>query len=114
MARMRAIAVTAIAVLGLSGLAAPAAAAPEATIVVGDNFLRPGKKTIAAGTRVRFDWTGFGRHHIVKSKGPGGPIASPATAKDGVNLAKRLRQPGVYRFLCTFHPAEMRLKLTVK
>ncbi len=115
---MRAIASAALAVAFAAALlgavhTAPAGAAPEATIKVGDNFLRPGVKTVSTGTKVRFEWVGSARHHIVKSKGPGGPIASPPTAKRGVNLARRLAREGTYRFLCRIHPTEMRLRLTV-
>jgi len=111
---MRAIAIAAIALAALASLGGLAGAAPEATVKVGDNFLRPGQKTVSKGTKVRFEWVGGVRHHIVKSRGPGGPIASPATAKRGVNLVKRFGKRGTYRFLCTIHPAEMRLKLVVK
>lgn len=111
---MRIVAIAAVALGALAALCGPAAAAPEATVKVGDNFLRPGAKTVARGTRVRFEWTGIARHHIVKARGPGRPIASPATARPGVNLARRLSRAGVYRFVCTIHTAEMRLKLTVK
>jgi plastocyanin len=110
---MRALAVAAIALTGLVAWAGVAGAAPEATLTVGDNFIRPGQKTVAAGTRVRFRWTGVVRHHIVKSQGPGAAMASPFTSRRGINLSKRLEQPGTYRFLCTIHPAEMRAKVVV-
>ena len=35
-------------------------------------------------------------------------------AARGVNLAKRFNKAGTYRIICTIHPEEMRLKLTVK
>jgi plastocyanin len=101
------VAVTSVAALGV------AQAAPEATITVGNNFLSPGKKTVSQGTKVRFKWAGGERHHIVKSEGPGGHIHSPTTSKRGVHLAPTLRKRGTYRFICTIHPTEMRLKLTV-
>ena len=110
---MRAIAIAVVALVALLALGGMAGAAPEATVKVGDNFLRPGQKTVRKGTKVRFEWVGAARHHIVKSKGPGGPIKSPATAKRGVNLAKRFERKGTYRFLCTIHPTEMRLKLVI-
>lgn len=110
---MRVIAIAIVALAALAALGSVAGAAPEATVKVGDNFLRPGQKTVGKGTRVRFEWVGAARHHIVKAKGPGGPVASPATAKGGVNLAKRFQKTGTYRFICTIHPTEMRLKLVV-
>jgi plastocyanin len=107
--------IAAVAVLAaLTVVAGVAGAEPEATITVGNNFLSPSSKTIAAGTKLRFRWVGGERHHIVKSRGPGGDIRSPATSKRGVNLAKVIRKRGTYRFICTFHPTEMRLKVVVR
>jgi plastocyanin len=110
---MRALATAAVALTALAACAT-ATAAPQATVRVGDNFIRPAEKTVSVGTRVSFRWIGAARHHIVKSKGPGGPIASPPTAKSGVNLAKTFGRTGTYRFLCRIHPSEMRLKLVVR
>ena len=100
-------AATAFALGGVAG------AAPQATITVGNNFLSPGKKTVSQGTKVRFRWVGGERHKIVKREGPGGAIESPATSSKGAHLAPTLRKRGTYRFVCAFHPTEMRLKLTV-
>lgn len=110
---MRAVVIAALAAALAVTLTGTVAAAPGTTFTVGDNFIRPGQKTVKAGTRVRFRWTGIARHHIVKSKGPGRPIASPFTSKRGVNLAKRLQKPGTYRFICTIHPTVMRTKVVV-
>ncbi len=96
------------------GLAVFAQAAPAATITVGNNFLSPTSKTIDPGTKLRFKWLGGESHHIVKTKGPGGEIKSPATSRKGVHLAKVLSKRGTYRFICTFHPTEMKLKVVVR
>jgi plastocyanin len=109
------IALIAIAALvAVSALAAVAQAEPKATITVGNNFLSPSSKTIGKGTKLRFRWVGGERHHIVKTKGPGGEIKSPATSSKGVHLAKVLDKRGTYRFICTFHPTEMKLKVVVR
>lgn len=102
------------AVVAVAAFAGIAQAEPEATITVGNNFLSPSKKTISSGTKLRFKWVGGLRHHIVKTEGPGGDIRSPSTSKRGVNLAKVIRKRGTYRFVCTIHPTEMRLKLIVR
>ena len=47
-------------------------------------------------------------------KARGGASRPRPPAKRGVNLAKRFEKAGTYRFICTFHPAEMRLKLIVR
>jgi plastocyanin len=108
-------AILALATLAVASIAAlgVAQAVPEATITVGNNFLAPGNKTVSQGTKVRFKWVGGERHHIVKTKGPGGEVRSPATSKRGVNLAHVFNKRGTYRFICTIHPTEMHLKLTV-
>jgi plastocyanin len=105
-----------VAVLTAMALTAPGVLArsePEATITVGNNFLSPAKKTISQGTKLEFRWVGGERHHIIKTKGPGGPIQEPATSKRGVHLAHTFSKRGEYKFVCTFHPTEMHLKLTV-
>jgi plastocyanin len=109
-------AILAATVLVVGAVAAPGVIArgePEATITVGNNFLSPAKKTIGAGTKLEFRWVGGERHHIIKTKGPGGDIHSPATSKRGVHLAHTFNKRGEYKFVCTFHPTEMHLKLTV-
>jgi len=107
-------ALIAIVALALLVPAGTAGAASEATVKVGDFFFAPTKKTVAAGTKVKFRWVGSQRHRVVKKRGPGGGFESPATSARGVNLVKRFDKTGVYRIICTIHPEEMRLKLTVK
>ena len=51
--------------------------------------------------------------HAGLREGPGGEIKSPATIGKGVHLAKVMSKRGTYRFVCVFHPTEMRLKLVV-
>jgi plastocyanin len=106
------LAMSVLAVLSVAGDAP--AATPKATVTVGNNFFSPTAKTLGRGTEVRFRWVGGLRHNVAKTKGPGGPIESGPTAKRGVNLTKRLRKSGTYRFICRIHPTEMRLKLVVR
>lgn len=113
MRRRTMIASLAIAVVAAVAVATVAQAEPKATIAVGNNFLSPSSKTINAGTKLRFKWLGGERHRIVKREGPGGDIRSSATSSKGVHLAKVLNKRGTYRFVCTFHPTEMRLKVVV-
>jgi plastocyanin len=106
------LAITALASLSGAGLAS--AEAPQTTVTVGNNFFSPTAKTVSRGTKVLFRWVGGLRHNVAKAEGPGGSIESGPTAKRGVNLAKRLRRSGTYRFICRIHPTEMRLKLVVR
>lgn len=98
------------ALLSLSGIAA---AAPT-TVKLGDNFFAPAKKTVRKGTKVRFKWIGDNPHNVTKRRGPGRRFASRTTSARGVNFAKRFKKRGTYRLICTVHPEEMRLKLTVR
>jgi plastocyanin len=104
---------TAIGALALFLLGGTASAAT--TVTVGDNFFSPASKTIPAGTKVSFNWTGGGnRHNVKKKRGPGGAFKSVTTSRSGVNFAKRFSKRGIYRLICTIHPTEMRMKLTVE
>jgi plastocyanin len=95
-------------------LTAPAGASAATTITVGNNFFSPSQKTVSVGTKVRFRWTGGRRHNVTKTGGPGGAIESRTTNQSGVNFANRFGRAGTYRFVCTLHPTEMRLKLKVR
>ncbi len=99
----------------LAAALVPAGTATAATtITVGSNFFAPSSKTVAAGTKVRFNWAGGGnRHNVTKTRGPGGAFKSRTTSQAGVNFAKTFNRAGTYRMICTIHPEEMRLKLTV-
>lgn len=112
---MRKLTVLALIVTALTAVLAlgTATAAARTTVVLGDNFFSPAQKTIAAGTKVRFKWTGVHPHNVTKKSGPGGSFASQTTRAQGVNFVKKFRKPGIYRLYCTIHPLEMNLKLTV-
>jgi len=102
-----------IATTALLALPALGGTASAAAIKLGDNFFSPSSKTIGAGTKVRFNWIGNRRHNVTKKRGPGGGFASATTRSDGVHFAKTFNKTGVYRLICTIHPKEMKLKLTV-
>jgi plastocyanin len=103
-----------IAVAALLAVPTLASSASAATVKLGDNFFSPSSKTISAGTKVRFKWTGRHPHNVTKSSGPGGAFHSDTTRRKGVNFAKTFKKRGIYRLICTIHPTQMRLKLTVK
>lgn len=108
---------------GAAALAAapgPATAAKSkskrVTIGVFDNYYSPSKKTIRAGTTVRWRWDdGITDVHDVKlAKAPKGVKkfqTEPLAAGD--TYSKRLRKAGTYKFICTFHEG-MRMTIRVK
>ncbi len=110
----------------LTGAAAVAAApvpataakskAKRVTIGVFDNYYSPSKKTIKAGTTVRWRWDeGITDVHDVKlSKAPKGVKkfqTEPLAAGD--TYSKKLTKAGTYKFICTFHEG-MRMTIRVK
>ena len=102
-----------IAIAALLAIPALASSASAATITLGDNFFAPSSKTVSAGTKVNFDWTGKKKHNVTKKSGPGGSFNSDTTKSKGVNFAKTFSKPGIYKLICTVHPKEMKLTLTV-
>ena len=104
---------TIVPLIAIAALLAVPALASAATITIGDNFFAPSSKTVGAGTRVSFDWTGKKKHNVFKKSGPGGAFHSDTTKSKGVNFAKTFGKPGVYKLICTVHPKEMKLTLTV-
>jgi plastocyanin len=101
------------AIVALLAVPALGGTAGAATINLGDNFFSPSSKSINPGTRVNFNWTGNRRHNVFKKSGPGGSFISTTTKRDGVNFSKRFKRSGVYKLICTVHPREMKLRLTV-
>ncbi|HEY1355012.1 MAG TPA: plastocyanin/azurin family copper-binding protein [Solirubrobacterales bacterium] len=103
-----------LAVAALLAIPALANSASAATITIGDNFFSPSSKTVSVGTKVRFDWTGKHKHNVTKTSGPGGSFHSETTKSNGINFSKTLNKAGVYKFMCTVHPKEMKLTITVQ
>ena len=103
------------AVAALVALLVPAGggAASGTTIKLDDNFFAPDKKTVSAGTTVRFKWVGDNDHNVVKSSGPGRAFSSETTDETGVNYTKKFKKAGKYKILCTIHADEMKLTLKV-
>jgi plastocyanin len=114
MTRLRlAVAISLVAALALVALASVAGARGSVTIKVGDDFFDPASKTVASGTKVKFNWIGSDKHDVVKKKGPGGDFGSGATDDPGVNFSKKFKKRGTYKIICTIHE-EMKMKLKVE
>jgi plastocyanin len=95
--------------VGTAGATSPTQA-PTKTIKLGDNFYRPSKATVTAGTVVAFKWTGSNTHNVTVLKGPE-KFTSPSQS-DGT-YDRTFTKPGTYKIVCTFHPG-MNLTLKVK
>ena len=88
-------------------------AAAGTTVKLGDNFFSPEKKTVSAGTTVRFKWVGSNDHNVVKQSGPGGSFSSSTTDDPGVNYTKKFKKTGKYKLVCTIHADTMKMTLKV-
>ena len=97
-------------VFALGGLAGAQDKGSTTVKLQSDSF-SPDSKTVSAGTKVKFKWID-GKHNIVKSRGPGGPIDSGVFNTPGVNFKKKFKKAGKYKLVCTLHE-NMKLKLKV-
>lgn len=96
--------------VGTVGASVASQTAPTKTIKLGDNFFKPSKVTVAAGTVVTFRWTGSNTHNVTVVKGP--EKFTSSNQSDGTYV-RTFTKPGTYRVVCTFHPG-MNLTVTVK
>jgi len=105
--------VVAMAVAGVLALSGSAGAEGKraATIKLLADTFSPDKKSISAGTKVKFNWID-GKHNIVKSKGPGGSIDSGIFNTPGVNFTHKFKKAGTYKLICTIHDG-MKVKVKV-
>jgi plastocyanin len=107
------LAITAVLVLSLAALTTSAGARGSAKIKVGDDFFSPDSKTIAAGTKVKFNWIGSDEHNVVQAKGPGADFDSGHLQGSGVLFTHKFKKAGTYKIICTIHD-DMKLRLKVQ
>lgn len=112
--------VAAVALLGAP--AAPAKPTPKPKIVtVNDFFFGPNAVTIHRGGVVKWVWSDLNSypHDVHLKKGPSGlkekgTYSTKTTAVTEAQFKKTFSTPGAYKFICTIHPTEMKLTVTVK
>jgi plastocyanin len=111
-----------VAVVSLIGATAATARAPKPTVVtVNDFFFGPTAVTIKKGGAVRWVWSSTNSypHDVHLKKGPKGlpnkgSYSTRTTAVTNAHFQKTFKTPGTYKFICTIHPTEMKLTVTVK
>jgi plastocyanin len=108
--RRSALAVAAALVLVAALGAAGAGAASSPKVQLGDNFFKPTKLTVTAGTTVTWNWTGSNTHNVSVTSGPQ-KFRSPDQASG--SYTRTLTKTGTYKIVCTFHPG-MVMTLKVK
>jgi plastocyanin len=109
----------------LLGPAAACAHAPQgakpAIVTVNDFFFGPDLLTIHKGKAVKWVWSESNTypHDVHLKQGPKrladrGTYSTRTTAVTGASFKKAFERPGTYRYVCTIHPTQMKLTITVK
>ena len=103
---------------------APAGAgkAPKPTLVtVADFYFGPSAVTIPKGGTVKWVWasTNYESHDVHLKQGPKGlkqkgSYSTQTTAVTNATFKHAFPTPGTYRFICTIHPTQMKMTVTVK
>ena len=94
---------------------APVVSPPASLVRIAyrNTAIAPAKVTITAGTNVT--WTDFDEsaiQHNVAAQGGPQRFTSPTLTK-GSTFSFKFTKPGVYNYICTFHPTQMIGKITV-
>ncbi|MGE5527236.1 MAG: plastocyanin/azurin family copper-binding protein [Methanosarcina sp.] len=122
LAQGAAAAMAAAALLGATAAGAQAPARVNPTIVtVNDFYFGPSAVTIRKGHTIKWVWSEFNTypHDVHLKKGPKGlknksTYSTHTTAVTDATFKKKFERPGTYRYICTIHPTEMKLTVTVK
>ncbi len=121
-AALTVLAVAALAVALLGATAAPAKQAAKPKLVtVNDFYFGPSAVTIKKGQSVKWVWseTNTYPHDVHLKKGPKGlknksKFSTKGTAVTNAEFKAKFETTGTYKFICTIHPTEMHLTVTVK
>ncbi|HEX3238832.1 MAG TPA: plastocyanin/azurin family copper-binding protein, partial [Solirubrobacterales bacterium] len=109
----------AVALLGATATAKPAA--KPKTVTINDFYFGPTAVTINKGGTVKWTWSSFNSypHDVHLKQGPKGlkekgTYSTKTTAVTNAQFKKSFPTPGTYKYICTIHPTEMKLTVTVK
>jgi plastocyanin len=110
-----------LALLGAAPAAIGAAAPKPAKVTVNDFYFAPTAVTIRKGGSVKWVWSQYNTypHDVHLKKGPASlknkaSYSTRTTAVTEAHFQKKFETPGTYKYICTVHPDEMRMTLTVK
>ncbi|HVQ57948.1 MAG TPA: plastocyanin/azurin family copper-binding protein [Solirubrobacterales bacterium] len=114
--------VAAVALLGATAAGALSAPAPKPVrVTVNDFFFGPNAVTIKQDGSVKWVWSSLNAypHDVHLKQGPAGlkkkgTYSTKTTAIAGAHFQKQFPTAGTYKFICTIHPSEMKLTVTVK
>jgi plastocyanin len=113
--------VVAVALSGVTAAAAQAPKKPPVKATVNDFYFAPAAVTIRKGRAVKWVWSSYNTypHDIHLKSGPKGlknksRFSTTTTAVTDAHFQRTFEVPGTYKFICTVHPSEMKMTVTVK
>ena len=113
--------VAAVALAGAPAAPAQTGGAKPKLVTVNDFYFGPPSVTINKGGSVKWVWSDLNTypHDVHLKQGPKGlkqkgTYSTKTTAVTGAEFKKKFETPGTYKFICTIHPTEMKLTVTVK
>jgi plastocyanin len=113
--------VAAVALLGVTAAAAQAPKKPPVKVTVNDFYFAPTAVTIKKGRAVKWIWSSYNTypHDVHLKQGPKAlknksRFSTTTTAVTEASFQRTFEVPGTYKFICTVHPSEMRMTVTVK
>ena len=124
--RLAVVTALAMATASLTGVAASSPAATKnkpkpVKVSVADFYFGPNAVTVKKGGSVKWVWAAANTepHDVHLKKAPKGlknkgSYSTKTTAVTNAHFQKTFETPGTYEFICTIHPTQMKMKITVK
>lgn len=113
--------VVAVALSGVTAAAAQAPKKPPVKVTVNDFYFAPTAVTIKKGRAVKWVWSSYNTypHDVHLKQGPKSlknksRFSTTTTAVTDAHFQRTFEVPGTYKFICTVHPSEMKMTVTVK
>jgi len=120
-ALLAAVCVSVVALSGVTAAAAQAPKKPPVKVTVNDFYFAPTSVSIKKGRAVKWIWSSYNTypHDVHLKQGPKalknkGRFSTTTTAVSDASFQRTFEVPGTYKFICTVHPSEMRMTVTVK
>jgi len=120
-AALAACCLVAVALSGVTAAAAQAPKKPPVKVTVNDFYFAPTAVTIKKGRAVKWVWSSYNTypHDVHLKQGPKNlknksRFSTTTTAVTDAHFQRTFEVPGTYKFICTVHPSEMRMTVTVK
>jgi plastocyanin len=113
--------VVAVALSGETAASAQAPKKPPVKVTVNDFYFAPTAVTIKKGRAVKWVWSSYNTypHDVHLKQGPKAlknksRFSTTTTAVTDAHFQRTFEVPGTYKFICTVHPSEMKMTVTVK